>query len=45
MPVAFGVLTCENVEQAEARIERAAEARAARSRWPTLFAQLRAQAR
>ena len=35
VPVAFGVLTVETVEQAEARIERAADAVRRRSRWPT----------
>ena len=38
VPVAFGVLTSENVEQAEARVERAARRRAERSRWPTCSA-------
>ena len=35
VPVAFGVLTVDTVEQAEARIPKAADASAPRSRWPT----------
>ena len=42
IPVAFGVLTCENVEQAEARIERRGRGRAWRV--ADLFVQMRAEA-
>jgi 6,7-dimethyl-8-ribityllumazine synthase len=45
VPVAFGVLTCENVEQAEARIERAAEAARGALEMADLFGQMRTQAR
>jgi 6,7-dimethyl-8-ribityllumazine synthase len=45
IPVAFGVLTCENVEQAEARIERAAEVTRGALEMADLFGQMRAQAR
>jgi 6,7-dimethyl-8-ribityllumazine synthase len=45
VPVAFGVLTCENVEQAEARIERAGEAARGALEMADLFGQMRAQAR
>jgi 6,7-dimethyl-8-ribityllumazine synthase len=44
IPVAFGVLTCENVEQAEARIERAAEVARGALEMADLFGQMRAQA-
>jgi 6,7-dimethyl-8-ribityllumazine synthase len=45
VPVAFGVLTCETVEQAEARIERAAEVARGALEMADLFGQMRAQAR
>jgi 6,7-dimethyl-8-ribityllumazine synthase len=45
VPVAFGVLTCENVEQAEARIERAAEVTRGALEMADLFGRMRAQAR
>ena len=45
VPVAFGVLTCDTVEQAEARIERAAEVTRGALEMADLFGQLRAQAR
>jgi 6,7-dimethyl-8-ribityllumazine synthase len=45
VPVAFGVLTCETVEQAEARIERAAEVTRGALEMADLFGQMRAQAR
>ncbi len=45
VPVAFGVLTCETVEQAEARIERGAEVARGALEMADLFGQLRAQAR
>jgi 6,7-dimethyl-8-ribityllumazine synthase len=45
VPVAFGVLTCENVEQAEARIDRAADAARGALEMADLFGQMRAQAR
>jgi 6,7-dimethyl-8-ribityllumazine synthase len=45
IPVAFGVLTCENVEQAEARIERAAEVARGALEMADLFGQMRAQTR
>jgi 6,7-dimethyl-8-ribityllumazine synthase len=45
VPVAFGVLTCENVEQAEARIERAADAARGALEMADLFGQMRAQTR
>ena len=44
VPVAFGVLTCENREQAEARIDRAAEAVRSALEMADAFSQLRAQA-
>jgi 6,7-dimethyl-8-ribityllumazine synthase len=44
IPVAFGVLTTENVEQAEARIERAADAVRGALEMADVFAQLRASA-
>ena len=44
MPVAFGVLTVETVEQAEARIERAADAVRGALEMADVFAQLRASA-
>ena len=45
VPVAFGVLTVENVEQAEARIGKAAEAVRSALEMADLFARLRASAR
>ena len=45
VPVSFGVLTCENVEQAEARIERAAEVARGALEMADLFGQMRAEAR
>jgi 6,7-dimethyl-8-ribityllumazine synthase len=45
VPVAFGVLTCDTVEQAEARIERAAEVTRGALEMADLFGQLRAQSR
>jgi 6,7-dimethyl-8-ribityllumazine synthase len=45
VPVAFGVLTCETVEQAEARIDRAGEAVRTALEMADVFAQLRASAR
>jgi 6,7-dimethyl-8-ribityllumazine synthase len=45
IPVAFGVLTCENIEQAEARIERAGEVARGALEMADLFGQMRAQAR
>ena len=45
VPVAFGVLTVENVEQAEARIPKAAEAVRSALEMADLFARLRASAR
>jgi 6,7-dimethyl-8-ribityllumazine synthase len=45
VPVAFGVLTCDTVEQAEARVERAADAARGALEMADLFGQLRAQAR
>jgi len=45
VPVAFGVLTVENVEQAEARIDRAADAVRSALEMADLFARLRAAAR
>jgi 6,7-dimethyl-8-ribityllumazine synthase len=45
VPVAFGVLTVENVEQAEARIPRAADAVRTALEMADLFARLRASAR
>jgi 6,7-dimethyl-8-ribityllumazine synthase len=45
VPVAFGVLTVENVAQAEARIEKAAEAVRSALEMADLFARLRASAK
>ena len=45
VPVSFGVLTVENVEQAEARIDRAADAVRSALEMADLFARLRASAR
>jgi 6,7-dimethyl-8-ribityllumazine synthase len=45
VPVAFGVLTVENVEQAEARISKAADAVRSALEMADLFARLRASAR
>jgi len=45
VPVAFGVLTVENVEQAEARIGKAAEAARSALEMADLFARLRATAK
>jgi 6,7-dimethyl-8-ribityllumazine synthase len=45
IPVAFGVLTVETVEQAEARIDRAADAVRTALEMADVFAQLRASAR
>jgi 6,7-dimethyl-8-ribityllumazine synthase len=45
VPVAFGVLTVDNVEQAEARIHKAAEAVRSALEMADLFARLRASAR
>ena len=45
VPVAFGVLTVENVEQAEARIPRAADAVRSALEMADLFARLRASSR
>ena len=44
-PVAFGVLTTDTVEQAEARIERAADAVRTALEMADVFAQLRASSR
>jgi 6,7-dimethyl-8-ribityllumazine synthase len=44
VPVAFGVLTTDTVEQAEARIDRAAEAVRTALEMADVFAQLRASA-
>ena len=44
VPVAFGVLTCENREQAEARIERAVDAARSALEMADAFSQLRARA-
>lgn len=44
VPVAFGVLTCETREQADARIDRGAEAARTALEMADLFAQLRATA-
>src|SRR5437870_7424557 len=44
VPVSFGVLTCENREQAEARVERGAEAVRSALEMADLFSQLRATA-
>jgi 6,7-dimethyl-8-ribityllumazine synthase len=45
VPVSFGVLTVENAEQAEARIDRAADAVRTALEMADVFAQLRASAR
>jgi 6,7-dimethyl-8-ribityllumazine synthase len=45
VPVAFGVLTVDNVEQAEGRIDKAAEAVRSALEMADLFARLRASAR
>jgi len=45
VPVAFGVLTVDNVEQAEARIHKAAEAVRSALEMADVFARLRASAR
>jgi 6,7-dimethyl-8-ribityllumazine synthase len=45
VPVAFGVLTVDTVEQAEARVEKAAEAVRSALEMADLFARLRASAR
>ena len=45
IPVAFGVLTVETVEQGEARVERAADAVRTALEMADMFAQLRASAR
>lgn len=45
VPVSFGVLTVETVEQAESRIEKAAEAARSALEMADLFARLRASAR
>lgn len=45
VPVTFGVLTVENVAQAEARVEKAAEAVRSALEMADLFARLRASAR
>jgi 6,7-dimethyl-8-ribityllumazine synthase len=45
VPVAFGVLTVETIEQAEARIDRAAVAVRTALEMADLFARLRASAR
>jgi 6,7-dimethyl-8-ribityllumazine synthase len=45
IPVAFGVLTCDTAEQAEARIERAAEVTRGALEMADLFGQMRAQSR
>jgi 6,7-dimethyl-8-ribityllumazine synthase len=44
VPVSFGVLTCDNREQAEARIDRAADAVRSALEMADVFSQLRAQA-
>jgi 6,7-dimethyl-8-ribityllumazine synthase len=44
VPVSFGVLTCETVEQAEARLDKGAEAVRSALEMADLFAQLRAAA-
>jgi 6,7-dimethyl-8-ribityllumazine synthase len=45
VPVSFGVLTCETAEQAEARLDKGAEAVRSALEMADLFAQLRAAAR
>ena len=45
VPVSFGVLTCETAEQAEARVEKGAEAARSALEMADLFSQLRAAAR
>ncbi len=44
VPVSFGVLTCETVEQAEARVDRGAEAARSALEMADAFSQLRAAA-
>jgi 6,7-dimethyl-8-ribityllumazine synthase len=44
VPVAFGVLTCDTLEQAEARVEKGAEAARSALEMANLFSQLRAAA-
>jgi 6,7-dimethyl-8-ribityllumazine synthase len=44
VPVAFGVLTCETLEQAEARVERAADAARGALEMADLFGRMRASA-
>jgi 6,7-dimethyl-8-ribityllumazine synthase len=44
VPVSFGVLTCETVEQAQARVERAADATRSALEMADLFSQLRSSA-
>jgi 6,7-dimethyl-8-ribityllumazine synthase len=44
VPVSFGVLTCDTVEQAEARIDRAADAARGALEMADLFSQLRSSA-
>ena len=44
MPVSFGVLTTDTVEQAEARVDKGAEAVRTALEMADLFAQLRASA-
>jgi 6,7-dimethyl-8-ribityllumazine synthase len=45
VPVAFGVLTVDDVDQAEARIDKAGEAARSALEMADLFARLRASAR
>jgi len=45
VPVAFGVLTCDTVEQAEARVAKGAEAARAALEMADVFSQVREQAR
>jgi 6,7-dimethyl-8-ribityllumazine synthase len=45
VPVSFGVLTCDTAEQAEARVEKGAEAVRSALEMADLFSQLRAAAR
>jgi 6,7-dimethyl-8-ribityllumazine synthase len=44
IPVAFGVLTCDTIEQAEARVEKGVDAARSALEMADLFAQLRAAA-
>ena len=44
VPVSFGVLTCDTIEQAEARVEKGAEAARSALEMADVFAQLRASA-